>query len=402
MEMRPYAVVPAAAAVLLGASCAQLTEPTDRGASARSQVTPAEVFGGQAWSQIAAGFRHTCALSADGRAYCWGANDRAQLGVPTATTCPEVGPCARRPVEVVGGLTFTRIAAGTTHTCALTAGGTAYCWGGGFEAGGAGFLGNGAIARSQEPVPVQADSAFTEIAVGSSNSCALTASGQLWCWGRNARGELGDGTQTARTAPVPIGAEARFSAVAMGSEHTCAIREGGGLLCWGHDRWGQLGISPTVAYNNFGVYVRTPTRVQDAGTMTAVVAGDEYTCGLRSDGRVLCWGRNENAGQLGDSSGVTHRSVAGEVAGNRSYSAIAGSGVTVCARATTGEAYCWGSNYFGAVGNGSRSVIGVETPAAVQGGPFVTLTVGGSHSCGITAAQRAFCWGDRRFGQIGD
>lgn len=389
-----------AAAAWATAACAALTEPSDGGASERSQTTPVEVFGGRTWSAVAAGFNHTCALDTSGTAWCWGSNQFSQLGVPTATSCADVGTCARRPLEVGGGHTFTSIASGVTHSCALKANGEAWCWGGGYEGSGGGFLGNGAVQRSVAPVRVTTDSAFTQIAVGASNTCALTASGQAWCWGRNLRGEVGDGSVVARTVPVAIGADLRFTAVSLGFEHSCGLRSNGSVACWGNNRFGQIGTEE-VTYNVPGRFVLTPTRVS-SGSYSAVAAGGDFTCALRTSGTVDCWGHNANAGQLGDRSGLTHRGVPGPVAKDSVYTTLAAGSVTTCARTASGAPFCWGGNFFGAIGNGRRDALPEQEPVPMRGGPFVRFSGGGSHMCGLDAAQRLYCWGDKKYGQLGN
>ena len=393
-----FVIVPLA---LVMAACTALSEPTDQGARDRSQMTPVEVFGGRSWTEVSSGYQHTCALDTSGKAWCWGANQYGQLGVFTSTTCKTVGPCARRPVEVSGGRTFVKIAAGVTHSCGLTAAGEAWCWGGGDEGGDAGFLGNGTVAQSNTPVEVIADSAFTQISIGLSNSCALTASGQAWCWGRNLRGEVGDSTQLARVVPVPVKGEARYTKITMGLEHSCGLRTTGIAQCWGHNRFGQLGRG-AVTYNSLGLVGTTPARVVGDVAYTDISAGGEHTCALRTDGVIECWGVNSTAGQLGDLSGLTHRGIPGAVADTLKYTALASGTVTTCARATGGAPYCWGSNNYGAIGNGNRSPLPAQFPVANLGSDFVRFGGGGQHMCALTAGQKLYCWGDRQFGQIGN
>jgi len=392
----------ALAGALLVAGCNALNEPTDRGASLRSQTTPVEVFGSRSWLSVSTGYQHTCALDTDGKAWCWGSNLSSQLGVLTATSCPEVGTCARRPIAVLGDHRFVRITAGLAHTCGVTAQGAAWCWGGGFEARESGFLGNGFLMRSETPVRVVSDSVFVEIDAGYDNTCALTAAGQAWCWGRNAKGEGGSGTTLARLIPTLVqGDELRFTKISVGGEHVCGLRTSGSIACWGSNRFGQLGVGP-VTYNDISRFSSSPLRVESSSQMIAVSAGADHTCGIRTDGQIDCWGLNVNAGQLGDSSGLTHRGTPGPLGDERTYTALGSGFATTCAASTSNGPFCWGSNFYGAVGVGSREVLIYQTPQATLGGPFVSLAGGGAHMCGITADQRLFCWGDKRYGQVGN
>jgi len=399
LHMKNLALLGAAVFV---AGCAALTEPTDRGASLRSQTTPVEVFGSRSWLRASAGYQHTCALDTDGKAWCWGSNAASQLGVLTATSCPDVGTCARRPIAVLGDHRFVRITSGLAHSCGVTAQGAAWCWGGGFEDRESGFLGNGFLMRSETPVRVVTDSILVEIDAGYDNTCALTAAGQAWCWGRNAKGEGGNGSTFARLIPTLVsGDELRFTQISVGGEHVCGLRTSGNVACWGSNRFGQLGTGE-VTYNDLTRFTPTPNRVETLSAMSAISAGADHTCGIRTNGTIDCWGLNINAGQLGDSSGLTHRGLPGPIAEDRTYSTLAAGFATTCAASTSDGPFCWGSNFYGAVGMGARDTLIFQTPRATLGGPYLSVTGGGAHMCGITADQRLFCWGDKRYGQIGN
>jgi len=105
------------------------------------------------------------------------------------------------PTSVVGGLTFTSLALGAQHTCGLTSGGTAYCWGANEE----GQLGDGTFApRRLTPTPVAGGLTFTSLALGEVHTCGLTSGGAAYCWGWNGGGQLGDGTTSPRSTPTPV------------------------------------------------------------------------------------------------------------------------------------------------------------------------------------------------------
>ena len=99
-----------------------------------SQVAaPTAALTSVAFGSVFAGGAHTCALTATGAAYCWGRGESGQLGVPppTTTCMTDAGayPCSKIPVQTAGGLIFTKLAGGGAHTCGLTGDGSAYCWG---------------------------------------------------------------------------------------------------------------------------------------------------------------------------------------------------------------------------------------------------------------------------------
>ena len=84
--------------------------------------SPVPVSGGLQFAELSAGDNHTCGLSGGGAAYCWGGNLYAQLGDGSRTASPT-------PAATTGGLTFSHLVAGDFYTCGLWGGGTASCWG---------------------------------------------------------------------------------------------------------------------------------------------------------------------------------------------------------------------------------------------------------------------------------
>ena len=163
---------------------------------------------------------------------CWGDNEFGALGNGTTTN-----PVA--PVEVAGlSNGVAAIAVGWYHTCALTAVGGIKCWGDNEY----GQLGDGTTTHRRMPVEVAGlSSNVVAIAAGSSHTCALTAAGGVKCWGYNFYGQLGDGTKTDRLTPVDVfGLSSGISAIAAGGDHTCALTAAGGVKCWGDNFLGAL------------------------------------------------------------------------------------------------------------------------------------------------------------------
>ena len=191
---------------------------------------PTIVQGGPQFATIGAGAIHGCGLAADHAAWCWGSNEEGQLGVPAATAS------AAHPVPVATSLRFTTISVGFAHTCGLTADSLAYCWGGGVY----GTIGDGADSARHAPTPVAGGHKFIAIAAGGVGTCALTAAGAAWCWGSNQYGELGDSTRTQRDAPVAVHGGITFDHIAMGWNLTCGLSSGA-AFCWGNNLDGQVG-----------------------------------------------------------------------------------------------------------------------------------------------------------------
>ena len=248
---------------------------------------PTPVVGlGSGVQAIATGMIHSCALAAGG-VKCWGANGFGQLGDGTDTQ-------RLAPVQVSGLASGVQaIATGGEHTCALISGGGVKCWG----ANDYGQLGNGSTTEQYAPVDVSGlASGVVAISAGRFHTCAVTSGGTAKCWGANENGELGDGSNTERHAPVNVsGLASGVASIAAGYAHSCARTSGGGVKCWGSNSWGQLG-------DGSGSDSLVPVNVSGlASGALSIGVGSDQSCAVVSAGRVLCWGSNLY-GQLGNDS----------------------------------------------------------------------------------------------------
>jgi alpha-tubulin suppressor-like RCC1 family protein len=179
------------------------------------------------FKQVSTAASHTCAVSAAGVAYCWGGNARGQLGDGTRTR-------RLRPVKVLGGLTFRHVRAGLEHTCGITTNDLAYCWGRNRY----GQLGNGTDLSRGRPGRVAGGLKFRLIRTGDRHTCALTPAGKAYCWGQNTFGEVGDGTSlNERWTPTAVVNGADFKSLGLGSSFSCGVRTSGGAWCWGFNYW---------------------------------------------------------------------------------------------------------------------------------------------------------------------
>jgi len=374
----------------------QLGDGTTGGSS-----VPMAVTGGRVFASLVAGEFHTCGLEADtGKAWCWGENGAGQLGDGTTG-----GSSA--PVGVSGGRVFASLAAGWSHTCGVEAGsGKAWCWGG----NGQGQLGDGtsgdwtSAANRTAPVAVTGGRVFVSLVAGMYHTCGVeSGTFKAWCWGGN-NGQLGDGTSgTARTAPVAVTGGRVFASLVAGREHTCGVETTtGNVWCWGFNGSGQLGVPPQNTRTE-------PEAVTGGRVFASLVAGAQHTCGVESGTfKAWCWGGNW-AGQLGtgmswsnaDNSALNGVPVT--VTGGRVFKSLAaGTGHSCGVEAGTGMAWCWGDNYFGQLGDGTTG--GSSAPVAVTGGrAFVSLVAGGDYTCGVESGTgKAWCWGFKESGQLGD
>ena len=340
-------------------------------------------------SSISGGDDHTCALTFAGAAYCWGDNDEGQLGDGTEDTDRLI------PTAVSGGLKFTSISASEDHNCALTSAGVAYCWG----ENDYGAIGDGTTVKKLIPTAVSGGLKFRMVIAGDYHTCGLTSAGAAYCWGQNDNGQIGDGTEdTNRLTPTAVSGGLKFTSINAGHRHTCALTSAGVAYCWGENDGGQIGDGTTVKK-------LIPTAVSGGLKFTSIDAGDNATCALTSAGAAYCWGYDQS-GSNGSGETVDSSTPQAVIGGHTWISISAGDDHT-CGLTTAGAAYCWGQNSAGELGDGTTSSSDEAGPRAVIGNlKFASVMANGhsdgNHSCGITTAGDAYCWGDNDSGTLGD
>ena len=237
-------------------------------------TVPVAVAGTLRFSSVTTGLEHSCGVTTQAEAYCWGGNYATQLGTGDSTDAPT-------PAVVSGGLSWGRVRGGLEHTCGLTTAGRVYCWG----SNEFGQLGSGRIGPTHAPTPqpISSPLRFTSVETTASHTCAAATSGESYCWGLNDFGQLGDGTTNRSAQPVRVNTTQRFVSFSLGAHHSCGVTADGSAWCWGYGGSGQVG-------NNALDLRPYPVAVTGGLQFKQLQAGANVNCGVAADGLGYCWG----------------------------------------------------------------------------------------------------------------
>ena len=369
----------AAAALGCGAGDESPVGPTAPLASPGQPATAAASIA--VFQSVSVGGDHACAIAFDQRGYCWGAG--------FGTT----------PVPAGGTLKWLQLRAGFGYTCGISTDNRGWCWGWNTE----GQLGINSTAQFVEsPTQVAGGRRYKLLRTGGGFSCAITLADVTWCWGLNTYGQLGDGTTTNRRAPVKVGGGLTFRSISPGNAHTCGITTANKGYCWGFGQSGQIGIG-----NSFNQSL--PRAVSGGLTLKTIAAGGSHTCAVSTTDDAYCWGNNKY-GQLGDNSTRRHGRPE-KVLGGLKFRGVGAGLAHSCGVTISRQAWCWGYNWDGALGDGTwahggepfvqfrllpvKVVLGLSWAAVLP-------SLAANSTCGIIVEGRVYCWGSNIFGNLGD
>lgn len=341
--------------------------------------------------QLAVGHQHSCRLGADGRVHCAGQNDHGQLGDGGSAES-----LALVEVTGLGGCTVTALAAGLHHTCALCATGQVRCWG----RNDLGQVGDGSANDARSALAVTlADKSVLGDAVslfaGSQAACARRTAGTIVCWGENRDLQLTGGTPGVRHRAEPLATNQRFDELALGARHSCG-RDGGRVFCWGNNLFGSLGDGKPPAGQSL------PREVEGLAGVRRIASGGATSCALLHD-EVRCWGAN-GRGQVGDGHDGVLPPTPVSVAGVALLASEIDAGERhTCAASKDGRVFCWGRGASGELGSPAFADA-VPREVLSGGGPFTgasAVSAGYAHSCAIEGTV-PYCWGWNQSGQLGN
>lgn len=310
--------------------------------------------------------------------------------IPLTASTTDLG-LTTSSIFVVG---ITKITAGDYHTCALMNDATVWCWGYNFW----GQLGTGNTLESSSPVQVPGLSNVSDIGTGFAHTCALINNGTLKCWGRNNEGQLGLGNTTSVSLPTDVTGLSHVTSLGLvtGGYHTCVTINDGTAKCWGYNNLGQVGNGSTSNVNS-------PTLVNGTDYKVKVVIGNTNTCFLLQNGAIKCVGGG-TSGQLGDNNGTNNTSlvtVSGfDGTGGQQANAIYGSWTSFCATRTDNTYWCWGSNGYSMLGDGTGTTRNAPVSIA-YGGTIADVSLGGAHKLVAMSDGSLKANGGNRAGQLG-
>jgi alpha-tubulin suppressor-like RCC1 family protein len=320
------------------------------------------------------GEAHSCAISSDGQAFCWGSNDDGQMGSAASDSVPVL-------VSGSGAVgAWYSLAAGRSHTCGVLFD-QGFCWGDNQY----GQLGTGSGGDSATPVEVIPGELWLLLTAGAAYTCGFGTVGVV-CWGDGTAGQLATGDSASSATPVAV----MSAPLDAGTDHSCTISAGRAAYCWGDNSAGQLGRA--------GPSTARAVLVGGSHSWRMVSAGDDFTCGITTDDLAMCWG-SDSAGQLGNGAAPAGTTPVA-VAGGRRWMEISAGRETACGITIAGDAYCWGYNGNGEVGDGSTT--NRNEPVLLGGGSWAWISNGGDHTCGIRTDSWMLCWGKNQRGQLGD
>ncbi|MGE0404137.1 MAG: RCC1 domain-containing protein [Kofleriaceae bacterium] len=357
--------------------------------------------------ELVAGERFTCALDTTNHLSCWGRDEHGELGLGAQATKRDPSPVLL-PIGTCESVR--QIVTGDRHSCAIvvanasTAAGRLYCWGNNTSR-----QVNGSTMETSIPKPVQVFPAesFSRVALGEMHTCALRDDGAIRCWGDNSDDQLGSSGLGPTVLP-PIGGMP-WIYVAAGSRATCAIRMGGELFCWGT----VPGAADAPTPFNFG---RVTEGSVKNWTSVALGSGFGLGTAIdpSAPNRVFVYGFADTGCQLAQATGAGPNGafeLYNTVHTRANVAAAQAAGGHLCIHMNdvsgTNKITCYGENGDNQVGPNGTGCQGPEDPVTPTGGwrmalPDVsTVTVARAHSCGLDGIGQPWCWGSNSAGELG-
>jgi alpha-tubulin suppressor-like RCC1 family protein len=342
------------------------------------QVNSYAVDAGPTFKSVASGEHFTCGLTTLGDVYCWGANDRSQLGVSAvnANSTPNKVYRVSNALEIVAGRDF---------ACARISDGGVACWG----RGDLGQTGDGIDTKVDRIFATRVQSVNTAIgiAAGFSHACVLLVDKTVRCWGENQLYQLGNETSKIETMPIQVEGIPSVKEISSGANHSCALTESGFVYCWGDNKFGQLGIGTMMTLKS------KPSVVLGLKKINKIQMGYNSSCASVELAGFTCWGWGID-GQLAETDRfnrslpvpITLSTLTDSATALVSISLGRTKACGLLNAAKSNLMYCWGTT--------------VSTDP-ISGSSATSVSLGSDHGCTVTTTGTVQCWGWNHKGQLG-
>lgn len=336
------------------------------------------VDAGPTFKSVSSGEHFTCGLTTTGDVYCWGANDRSQLGTSAVSEFST-------PNKVYRISDALEIAAGRDFACARLADGGVACWG----RGDLGQAGDGIDTKIDRIFATRVHSVNTAIgiAAGASHACVLLSDKTVKCWGENQLYQLGNEISKIETMPVLVEGVSGIKQISSGANHTCGLSDSGFVYCWGDNKFGQLGIGTMLTLKSKSSVVLGVKKV------IGIQLGFDSSCASVETSGFTCWGWGID-GQLAETDRFNRSLPVPMTLATLTESATALVSVSMgrtkaCGLMNTAKSnlmYCWGTT--------------VATDPT-SGSAATSVSLGSDHGCLVTTTGTVQCWGWNHKGQLG-
>lgn len=352
---------------------------------------PTQVGDAEEWLMTDGAAQTNCAIKKDNTLWCWGSNRQQQLADGTTQF-------RNRPTQIGSDADWREVSVGTKHICGVKQSGLAYCWG----EGGKGQLGNGLNLNSSVPVAVLGEQ-WKTVQAAYLYSCGIKEiDNSLWCWGANAHGAWGNGREAnGSTSPVIVDSTGRWRSLSLGSNHACGVQASdSSLWCWGSNYAGQIGNSansyPSRIWNDGWPPKFPEPQLVSIDPWTKVSASGYHTCGVKEEGSLWCWGKNDEreAGPGVNDADILQPQ---RLDSKTDWKDVSGR----CAVDSANDVYCWGGTANGEIGNGVDYYVS-EPKFVLNGKGWKDVSAGYGHSCAINQDGQLWCWGYGWLGALGD
>ena len=409
-----------------GGESTTITQPdTSRG------IRFSQVSASKNYDTIPLGF--SLAVGSDGNAYAWGNNKHGRLGDGATASYQFTPVMVKKPTDAPSDFTYVQVSAGGDHSLAVGSDGNAYAWGDNYY----NQLGDGTITTTEykntpvkvsKPADAPPDFTYVQVSAGQYHSLALGSDGNAYAWGHNAYGELGDGTETDRHTPIKVDKPANtppdftYVQISGGWQQSLALGSDGNAYGWGFNGYGELGDGTAFYERTTPVKVCKPADTPADFTYVQISSGYFHGLAVGSDGNAYAWGYNEY-GELGNNtSGKNANPVPVRVhnpasptdksKGLKAVQVSAGWQHSL-ALDSDGNAYAWGYNEYGELGNNTTSgtnanpvpvrVHDPDSPADESKGlKAVQISGGWDHSLAVGSDGNAYGWGRNGYSQLSE